>query len=105
MSRHLMRSRLCEVYRFEELHQQRGFGGISVAGIRTWTEQLAELKPDLIRVSGLGNEAFPAMAAAKRAGVRYERGRLHFSPEVSRAHIELIRERAARNIDPVREQG
>lgn len=86
VSRLLMQSRLGEDYRFAELHQEHGFGGISPRAIAAWTDHLSMLQPDLIRISGLGNEAFHAMAAARRAGIPKRLLVVHASPRDLEPH-------------------
>lgn len=64
----LLASRLAEDYTFVRMHQKRATGGVSTTLIREWVGSLKALRPDLVHVRGLGNEAFQAAAAARLAG-------------------------------------
>lgn len=63
-------SRLAEKYEFHRMHQSTSNGGIDVRRIREWVRFLRSVRPDMVHVSGLGNEGFHGVLAARLAGCR-----------------------------------
>lgn len=57
-------------FEFVRMAQPMPAGGINIALLRAFREQLLEVKPDMIHVRGLGNEGFHGVLAARLAGVR-----------------------------------
>lgn len=56
-------------FKYSQIRQIDGAGGINRALIRQFVHEIKQNKPDLIHIRGLGNEGFHAALAAKIAGV------------------------------------
>jgi glycosyltransferase involved in cell wall biosynthesis len=66
--REVLNSELAEKYQFETCFQPRPAGGINFRLIREMADRIRSYHPDLLHVSGLGNEGFHGLLAGRKAG-------------------------------------
>lgn len=66
----ILKSELTEKYHFETVFQSRPAGGINRRLIHEMARQIRSFRPDILHVTGLGNEGFHALLAGRAAGCR-----------------------------------